>query len=323
MARPRDRGSRDCGARVQGPRGRGVASDDRRIVGDRSRAAGRRRDQHRPRRPRLRLAGRVVWTPVRRAPSGRTEEREAGERQCPDEGRRGTHLLLGAVDRPVRDDLLHGRSVPRVEGQPVHRRDGGAAPGPPGPERRARRRRGEAAGRSKSSASARSVRDRTATSTSSWAPIWCACRRRSRGSGLFSGTWRGRRGRPCLPSSRTPALQFGDVGEARTDETRCRRCRVVCCSWPGRPYCAIRAHTGTGRAAGLAARRRARRRGLHARHPRHEQPGRDRRVLQGGLRPRQPDPAVSQRDAAGADQLARREPAGVDAADSRRASTSS
>ena len=64
------------------------------------------------------------------------EERQGGHRQHVDEGRRGAALLLGAVDRPVGDDLLHRRPVPRVEGQPLRRRDGGAAPGAPRLERR-------------------------------------------------------------------------------------------------------------------------------------------------------------------------------------------
>ena len=38
--------------------------------------------------------------------------------------RRGTDLLLGAVDRAVGDDVLHRRHVSRMEGEPVHRRDG-------------------------------------------------------------------------------------------------------------------------------------------------------------------------------------------------------
>ena len=42
------------------PEGRGAQPADRRAVDDRSRPAGRRRDQHRPRRQGLRLAGRVL-----------------------------------------------------------------------------------------------------------------------------------------------------------------------------------------------------------------------------------------------------------------------
>ena len=83
-------------ARVQGSRRRGAASANRRALVDRPRAAGRRRDQHRPCRQGLRLAGRLVRTPVRRAATGRPQERSRGRRCHVEVGRRGADLLLGA-----------------------------------------------------------------------------------------------------------------------------------------------------------------------------------------------------------------------------------
>ncbi len=75
VAQPRHRPARDLRARVQGSRRRGDQSADARAVGPRSRAAGRRRDQHRPRRQGLRLARRLLRHAVRRAAGGRPEER--------------------------------------------------------------------------------------------------------------------------------------------------------------------------------------------------------------------------------------------------------
>ena len=115
VARPRDRARRDVRARLQGSRRRGAQSADRRAVGDRSRPAGRRRDQHRPRRQGLRLARRVVRTSVRRAATRWPQERPRRRRRHVEARRRGADLLLGAVDRAVGDDVLHGRHVPGVE----------------------------------------------------------------------------------------------------------------------------------------------------------------------------------------------------------------
>ncbi len=83
VARPRDRVARDVRARLQGSRRRGAASDDRRALARRPRPAGRRRDQHRARRARLRLARGVVRRAVRRAPSRRPQERRRRQRARP------------------------------------------------------------------------------------------------------------------------------------------------------------------------------------------------------------------------------------------------
>ena len=88
--------------RPERPRGRRHSPRDGRSVGGGPWPAGRRRNRHHSRRPRLRLARRVVRPPVRRASERRPEERQGGHRQHVDEGRRGADLLLGAVDRARR-----------------------------------------------------------------------------------------------------------------------------------------------------------------------------------------------------------------------------
>ncbi len=89
------------------PEGRRDQSADPRAVGRRSRSAGRRRDQHREGGAGLRVARRLLRDAVRRATGGRPEERARGQRRAKDERRRRADLLLGAVDCPVGDDVLH------------------------------------------------------------------------------------------------------------------------------------------------------------------------------------------------------------------------
>ena len=121
-------------ARLQRSRRRGDQSADGRALGDRSRPARWRRGQHRPRRQGLRLARCIVWSPVRCPATGRPQERSGRQRQ-ERHGRRGAaHLFLGAVHRAFGDGVLYRRLVSRMERQPVHRRDGGAASGAPGSE---------------------------------------------------------------------------------------------------------------------------------------------------------------------------------------------
>ena len=67
--------------RPERPGGRRHPSRDGRPVGGGPRPPGWRRDQHRPRGQRLRLARRVVRPPVRRASDRRPQERQGGHRQ--------------------------------------------------------------------------------------------------------------------------------------------------------------------------------------------------------------------------------------------------
>ena len=83
-----------------------------------------------------------------RQPDGRKNV-PVGSGQDSEGRRRRADLLLGAVDRAVGHDVLHRRPVPRLEGQPLRRRDGRPARASPRAarlERRARRGRGEAVG---------------------------------------------------------------------------------------------------------------------------------------------------------------------------------
>ena len=64
------------------------------------------------------------------------------------------------VHRPLRRGVLHRRSLPGVEGQPVRRRAGRAGAAPPGARRREGRRRGEAARRSRRAHPRRAQRPR-------------------------------------------------------------------------------------------------------------------------------------------------------------------
>ena len=76
-------------------------------------------------------------------------QRPADRRQPHGQGRHGAAgLLLGSGHCARRHDVLHRRAVPRLAGQPLHRRDGRQAPRAPDALRRSRRRRGAPAHRS-------------------------------------------------------------------------------------------------------------------------------------------------------------------------------
>ena len=78
---------------LEGSRGRHAEPADRRAVGDRSRAAGRRRDQHHPRGQGLRLAGGHLRDAVRRTAVGWAQERarrQGPHRACATSSSRST-----------------------------------------------------------------------------------------------------------------------------------------------------------------------------------------------------------------------------------------
>ena len=93
--------------------GRGARPETRQAVDGRARRAGRRRAEPSRGRQELRLAGHHLRHRLLRR-QDRRGQREGGH------GAAG--LLLGPVDRPVGARVLHGRSVPRLEGQRLRRR---------------------------------------------------------------------------------------------------------------------------------------------------------------------------------------------------------
>ena len=104
----------DLLARSPQPAGARVSSGHRRALGERARAARRRRDQHRQGRQELRLAARDLRPRLRR-------QEDQRPRDAP-RSRAAVHVL-GAVDRDLRHDVLHGRQAQGVEGQRVRRLD--------------------------------------------------------------------------------------------------------------------------------------------------------------------------------------------------------
>ncbi len=87
--------------------------DDGRGVAERERSVRRRRGQHSETRRELRLAARELRPRLqRRARVGQAHARR----------RRGSGAVLGALDRDLGHDVLHGRSLPGLAQQPVRRR---------------------------------------------------------------------------------------------------------------------------------------------------------------------------------------------------------